>query len=168
MRGESKFSKMRKLIPITVALVLGAGIGLGSFEVWVHARTLPYCKVANNADSYHMRFVRVKARIHFGTGGVYIYEDCDPVEALAASVELEGDRAASGIGYVNELLVSGGESHVKVADAIIEGEFDAHASPGCWSPKFHIAARKIELISSVSDYVPPAIDGDGPALRVKH
>ena len=159
---------MRKLIPIIVALVIGASIGLGSSELWVRARTLPYCKVANNADSYHMRFVRVKARIHFGSGAMYVYEDCDPVEALAASVDLGANPLASGTGYVNELLLSGESSTVKVADAIIEGEFDAHASPGCWAPKFRIAAQKIELISSIRDYVPPASNGDGPALRVKH
>ena len=159
---------MRKLIPIIVALIIGASLGLGSSELWVRARTLPYCKVANNADSYHMRFVRVKARIHFGAGRMYIYEDCDPVEALAASVDLGVEPLASGTGYVNELLLSGESSSLKVADAVIEGEFDAEASPGCWAPKFRIAAQKIELISSISDYVPPASAGDGPPLRVKH
>ena len=158
---------MRKLIPLIVALVIGASIGLGSSEVWLRARTLPYCKVANNAESYHMRFVRVKAKIHFGTGGMYIYEECDPVEALAAGVEFGIYEPAVGIGYVNELLLSGGESRVKV-DAIIEGEFNAHASLGCWAPKFRIVAQKIQLISSVSDFVPPASDGEGPALRLKH
>jgi hypothetical protein len=158
---------MRKLILIVVALVLGTAVGLSSSELWRRARTLPYCKVANNADSYHKRLVRVKARIHFRAGGMYIYEDCDPVEALAASVDLEGGPMASGNRYVNELLLSG-ESQGKVADAIVEGEFDAYASTGCWAPKFRIAAQKIELTSSISDYVPPASDADGPALRVKH
>jgi hypothetical protein len=74
---------------------------------------------------------------------MYVHEDCDPVEALAASVELEGDQP--------ELLVSGAGRQTKVADAIIEGEFDAHASPGCWSPKYHVAARKIQLLSPVRD-----------------
>jgi hypothetical protein len=115
-----------------------------------------------------MRFVRVKAKIHFNTGRVYVYEDCDPVEALAASVDLANDQLVSGNSYMNELLLSGESSPVKVADAIIEGEFDAHASTGCWAPKFRIAAQKIELISSIRDYVPPASDGDGPSLRVKH
>ena len=159
---------MRKLIPLIVALLIGASVGLGSSELWVRARTLPYCKVANNADSYHMRFVRVKAKLHFATGGMYIYEDCDPLEALAASVDLGVDPLAAGTGYVNELLLSGESSTVKVADAVIEGEFDAHASPGCWAPKFRISAQKIELISSIRDYVPPASDGNDVPLRVKH
>lgn len=159
---------MRKLVPLIVALVIGASVGLGSSELWVRARTLPYCKVANNADSYHMRFVRVKAKLHFGKGGMYIYEDCDPLEALAASVNLGVDPLASGAGYVNDLLVSGESSTVKVADAVIEGEFDAHASTGCWAPKFRITAQKIELLSSIRDYVPPASDGNDVPLRVKH
>ena len=159
---------MRKLILIIVALVLGTAVGLSSSELWRRARTLPYCKVANNADSYHLRLVRVKARIYFRAGRMYVYEDCDPVEALAASVELKGGPMASGNRNVDELLLSGESSAGKVADAIVEGEFDAHASPGCWAPKFHIAAQKIELISSISDYVPPASDADGPVLRVKH
>ena len=159
---------MRKLIPLIVALVIGASIGLGSSEVWLRARTLPYCRVANNAESYHMRFVRVKAKIHFATGGMYIYEDCDPVEALAAGVEVGGNQPAAGIGYVNEMLLSSGESRLKVADAIVEGEFNAHASSGCWAPKFRIVAQKIQLTSTVGDFVPPASDGEGPTLRVKH
>ena len=101
---------MRKLIPVIVAVVIGTSIGLGSSEVWLRARTLPYCKVANNAESYHMRFVRVKAKIHFDAGGMYIYEDCDPVEALAAAVVFGGNQPAVGIAYVNELLLSGGGS----------------------------------------------------------
>jgi hypothetical protein len=160
--------RKRKLIFIMVALVFGAAVGLGSSKLWLRARTLPYCKVANNADSYHARFVRVQARIYFDAGGIYVYEDCDPVEALMASVVLDGDQTVSGIGYLNDLLVSGGEPKLKVADAILEGEFDAHASPGCWSPKFRLAARKIELISGVSDYVPPASDGEDAGRRVKH
>ena len=159
---------MRKLILIIVAIVIGTSVGLQSSAFWLRVRTLPYCRVANNAESYHMRFVRVKAKVHIGIGGMYIYEDCDPVEALVASVEFGGGRMASGNDYVNELLLSGESSSEKVADAIIEGKFDAHASPGCWAPKFRIAAQKIELTSSISDYVPPAGDGEGPALRVKH
>jgi hypothetical protein len=157
---------MRRLIPIIVGLILGVSIGLGSSELWLRARTLPYCKVARNAESYHTRFVRVRARLFFGTGGMSVYEDCDPVEALAAGVEFEGNQPAMGIGYVNELLLSGSEPRIKVADAIIEGEFDAHRSLGCWGTKFHIAARKIQLVSSVEDYVPPS--SDGPPQRLKH
>ena len=159
---------MRKLILIVVALIFGVAAGLGSSELWLRARVLPYCEVARNAEAYHMRFVRVKAKLHVGKFGTYIYEDCDPVEALAASVELEsGVRSTFGIGYVNESLVSA-PSQVKMADAIIEGEFDAHASPGCWAPKFRITASKVELTSPLEDFVPPMSNEDGPSLRLKH
>lgn len=159
---------MQKLIPIVVALIFGVGAGLGSSGLWLRSRVLPYCKVAKNADAYHMKFVRVKAKLHFGNFGTYIYEDCDPVEALAASIILEGgDQPTFGLGYVNEALVSGAPQ-IKTADAIVEGEFNAHATPGCWAPKFRIIATKIELTSPVQDYVPPARDGDGPSLRLKH
>ena len=159
---------MRKLIPLIVALVFGVGAGIGSSELLLRVRVLPYCKVAKNAESYHMRFVRVKAKVHFGDWGTYIYEDCDPVAALASSVVLAGeDRAAPGIGYVNELLLSG-PPRLKTADAIIEGEFDAHATRGCWAPKFRINATKIELASPVKDVeLQENEDGSG-GLRVKH
>ena len=157
---------MRKLILIIVALIFGTAVGLGSSELWLRARTLPYCTVAKNAESYHMRYVRVRARIFLGTDGMYVHEDCDPVEALAAAVELEGDHSATGIGYVDELLVSGTRPQVKVADAVIEGEFNAHFSPGCWGPKYHISARNIHLLSPVQNYEPPQTNEEG--LRVKH
>lgn len=144
---------MRKFISIVVALIIGVSAGLGSSAIWVRARLLPYCTVAKNADAYHMKFVRVKAKVHFGDSGTYIYEDCDPVEALAASIEFKsGDRPTLGMGYVNELLLSGGPQ-TKSADAIVEGEFDAHASPGCWAPKFRIIASNVELTSPIQDSV---------------
>lgn len=161
---------MRKSIPIVVALVFGVAAGLGSSELWVRARALPYCEVARNADAYHMRFVRVKAKLHFGKWGTYIYEDCDPVEALAASVALEdNDQPALGTGYVNELLLSGSPK-IMTADAIVEGEFNANATTGCWAPKFRIIASKVELTSPVQDFVPPASESEssGPPLRLKH
>ena len=157
---------MRKLILIVVAFIFGTAVGLGSSELWLRARTLPYCTVAKNGESYHMRYVRVRARIFFRTDGMYVYEDCDPVEALAATVELEGEQSATGIGYVDELLVSGTRPQIKVADAVIEGEFNAHASRGCWAPKYRISARKIHLISPIQNYEPPQTDDDG--TRLKH
>jgi len=149
---------MRKLIAIVVALTVGVGAGLGSSELWLRARVLPYCKVANNAEAYHMRFVRVKAKVHIHREGMSIYQDCDPVEALAAAVEFEGG---------NQPVLSD-SSQLKTADAIVEGEFDAHYSTGCWGPKFHIMATKVELTSPLVDFVPPVSEGDGPTLRLKH
>jgi len=104
-----------------------------------------------------MQNVRVKARVSFGTQGMYVYEDCDPVEALASAVEYEGDLPLRGIA----------DPPVRVADAIIEGEFNAHYTRGCWSPKFKIIARKIEVTSPVQSYVPLGIyNEDG--MRLKH
>jgi hypothetical protein len=144
------------------------GAGLGTSELWLRARVLPYCKVAKNPEAYHMRFVRVKAKLHFGNFGTYIYEDCDPDEALAASVFVEGgDQPTFGIGYVNEALVSGAPQ-IKTADAIVEGEFNAHATRGCWAPKFRIIASKVELTSPIQDWVPPASEGESTGLRTKH
>ncbi len=138
---------MRKLIALVVALSAGIGAGFGSSELWVRARVLPYCKVANNADSYHMRFVRVKAKVYVGSSGTYVFEHCEPVESLMASVVLEGsDQSTFGL--------PAGSTQTKTADAIVEGEFNAKATPGCWAPKFRIIASKVELVSPVKDFVP--------------
>lgn len=142
---------MRKLIALVAALSVGVGVGLGSSELRRRGRVLPYCKVATNAEAYHMRFVRVKAKVYFGSTGTYIYEHCDPVESLMSSIYLEGsDRRTFGLGE----SLGTDPSRTKTADAIIEGEFNAEASTGCWAPKFSINARNIELISPVEDLVP--------------
>ena len=52
-----------------------------------------YCEVARNAEQYHNRDLIVRARIIFDESGVYVYEDCDPTEALAASVVLAENPA---------------------------------------------------------------------------
>jgi len=51
---------------------------------------------------------------------------------------------------------------------IIEGEFNAHATPGCWAPKSRIIASKIQLISPVEDTSSPLGPDNGSSLRVKH
>jgi hypothetical protein len=158
-------SIMRKLTAIVFATVFGVSAGLGSWTAWVRVPTVPYCTVAKNPDWYHERVVRVRAKIFFRGEEISVSEDCDPVEALMAHVEFPnaGSRAGSLWG---PLVYDGGEPGLKTADAIIEGEFNGRYSSGCWGPKYHIAARNIELISAVKDYVPtPA---DGPVTRVKH
>ena len=141
---------MRKFILIVVALVFGVSAGLGSSKLWRRAPVLPYCEVARNADAYHMKFVRVKAKVQF-RGDMFIYEGCDPDEALGAWVEFEdGDRP----GYVNDLLLSD-PMQTKTADAIVEGVFDAKTSLGCYGPKFRIIARKVKLTSPIQDFIPP-------------
>ena len=107
---------------------------------------LPYCKVAKNEDAYHMRFVRVKAQVQFRHGDMFIHEDCDPVEALESWVQI--DDAAR----LDELLRSD-PFQEKTAYAIVEGEFDAKHSLGCYGPKFRIIASKIKLISPLQDVV---------------
>jgi hypothetical protein len=143
---------MRKLIALVAALVFGVGSGLGSSEFWSRTRVQPFCKVAKNADAYHMSFIRVKAKVHFGRNGMMIYEDCDPVEALAAWVEFK-DGPVLGPNrdpdYVNDYYLLSKLGQTKTADAIVEGKFDATASPGSWGPKFRIVASEVELISPV-------------------
>jgi|GEM_PF-2739957 len=125
-----------------------------------------YCEVARNAEQYHNRDLIVRARIIFDESGVYVYEDCHPTEALAASVVLAENHPPIGPEYVEKLLVEGQQTQLKTAEAIIEGRFDALASTGCWAPKFRIDAKKIKLISPVTDYSPPVVADEG--LRLKH
>jgi hypothetical protein len=133
---------------------------------WKIFGALPYCDVARNAEQYHDRDLVIKARLIFDGSGIYVYEDCDPTEALAASVVLAGNHPLIGREYVEKLLVSGEQTQLKTAEAIIEGRFDGEATTGCWAPKFRIDAKKIELISPVTDYSPPVIEDEG--LRLKH
>ena len=134
---------MRKFISIVVALIVGVSAGLGSSAIWVRARVLPYCTVANNADAYHLRFVRVKAKVDFRNDGATIYEDCDPDEALGAFIEFEeGAQPDESTG-----LIFSDSSPIKTVDAIVEGEFEANLSLGCYGPKFRIKASKFEVTS---------------------
>ena len=164
---------MKTILHRAGALVFAFTIGCGVFLMyqkcglsWLSQDPLSYCEVARNGDWYHDSNIRVHARVIFGSGGMYVFEDCDPVEALAATVELEGTDPTTGFNYVNEVLVSGNHEEVKTAEAIIEGRFNAKASTGCWRPKYNIKATKIELVSPVVDYRPQS--SDGPALRTKH
>ncbi len=154
---------MRKLIAIVFAAVFGLSAGLGSWTVWVRVPTVPYCTVASNPDWYHERVVRVRARLVFRGTEMSVYEDCDPVEAMMAHVEFANEGARAGSSWV---VYDGVDSTLKTADAIIEGEFNGRYSTGCWGPKYDIAARNIELISEVKDYVPRSTEG--PATRIKH
>jgi hypothetical protein len=133
---------------------------------WKTFGALPYCEVARNAEQYHDRDLFIKARVIFDGTHVYVYEDCDPTEALAASVVLAGNNDLAGPEYVEKLLVSGQQTGLKTAEALIEGRFDAKASTGCWIPQFRIDAEKIELISPVTDYRPAVVGNEG--LRLKH
>lgn len=128
---------------------------------------LPYCQVARNAEMYHDTEILVNARIFVDESGVYVYEDCDPVEALAAGVVINENSPSIGLEYVDKLLLSANNKpNRQTAQALIKGHFDAHASTGCWAPKFQIHAEKIELLSSLTEYKPPQTEG--PSTRLKH
>jgi len=109
---------------------------------------LPYCEVARNPEPYHGKVIRVSATVSIGSGGMYILEDCDPVEALASLVELEGSEGASSAqNYVDEMLTDQTEFQVKKMDAITVGRFNGQHSTGCWAPKYRIAATNIQKVS---------------------
>ena len=161
---------LRRLGIAVTAFALGCGIyflsGPARILYWKAFGPLSYCEVARNADRYHNTNVLVRARIIFDESGVYVYEDCDPVEALAASVVIDVNHPLIGPEYVEKLLVQGEQRNLKTADAVIEGVFDAEASRGCWAPKFRIEAKRIEIVSPVTDYTPAVVSEEG--LRLKH
>jgi hypothetical protein len=110
---------------------------------------LPYCEVARNPELHNGKVIRVRATLSFGSGGMYVIEDCDPVSALASLVELEGSEQAGpkARNYVDEMLTDQTEFQVKKIDTIIVGRFDGEFSTGCWLPKYRIAATSIEKVS---------------------
>lgn len=130
------------------------------------SETLPYCQVARNAERYHNNEILVNARIFVGESGTYVFEDCDEVEALAAGVVINENQPFTGPGYVDSLLLDDNKPNMKTAQALIKGRFDAHASTGCWAPKFRIHAEKVELLTSLTDYTPP--QNDDVPTRTKH
>ena len=85
---------------------------------------------------------------------------------MASLVETDGADYCDTRRYVQELLVRTEGSPLKKAETVIEGRFNAEFSTGCWGPKFHIAASKVELLTPVSDYTPPQVGEEG--LRIKH
>ena len=158
---------MRKAAFLVLAFLCALTAGVQSSNVWSRIQpAIPYCRVAKNAEWYHGRYIRVRSRLVFGTSGTYVFESCDPVEALASLVEMQAQPNSSAPGYVDEVLVTGEKPQVQTADAIIEGVFDAHSSTGCWAPKFHIQATNIQLMSEVRPYSLPDDSDDG--LRNKH
>lgn len=161
--GAETMSIRRLMLRLGVALAafaVGCGVFLLSqpfrgLSCRVSDPPLPYCEVARNADRYHNKNIRVRARIIFGSNGVYLFEHCDPVEALASSVVLGEDAKTDGIDYVQNLLVTDDKSHLRTGEALIEGHFNGKATTGCWAPKFSINAKRIELLSEITEYKPP-------------
>ena len=156
------------LAAVTFTLGYGVYFLASTFGPYVHPSfgALPYCQVARNAEWFHNREVLVNARVFVGESGIYVYEDCDPVEALAAGVEIDGNQPQIGLGYVNNLLLDDNKPNMQTAQALIRGRFDAYASTGCWAPKFRIYANKVEFLSSLTDYQPPQTEE--PSTRTKH
>ena len=155
----------RRVFRVAIA-VLGLVICLVAFRLGLSSRTIPYCNVARNGEWFDNTSIRVRATLILGSDGMYVFEDCDPVEALASLVEFEDTSTGSGRNYINEVLLTGDKAQVRKVDAIIEGRFDAKFSLGCWGPKYHIAATKIELMSAITDYNPGPV-GETP-LRIRH
>ena len=133
---------------------------------WRGSQTLPYCEVARNGEQYDNQIIRVRARLILSSDAMYIYEDCDPVEALMARVEMHGARVTDKGHYLDQLSEDDSDSSPKEFDALIEGRFNAKFSKGCYGPKYHIAATEVELLAPATNYVPPVYDEDG--MRLKH
>lgn len=157
---------MKRLIKLA-AMVIPLVLGLAWSFLRQSPTTLPYCEVARNAERYHNQLIRVKATLFLGSDSAFIYEDCDPVEALASlvdvssAIDLDPDSAA------NQLLVPAQHSlSLQKVDAIVEGRFNAEFSRGCYGPKYRIVASKVELLTPVSEATSPWFNDDG--LRLKH
>ena len=151
---------------------LGCGVYFFSTAVWINRlynlrslEPLPYCQVARNAEWYHNNEILVNARIYVDESGVYVFEDCDPEEALAAGVVVADAHPLIGPAYVEKLLLTG-DKPLKTAQALIRGRFDAYASTGCWAPKFQIHAEHIELLSALTDDT--TLPTEETPTRIKH
>lgn len=153
-----------------ITFTFGYGVYFFTQAVVIHNQrsleALPYCQVARNAEMYHNNEVLVNARIFVGESGTYVFEDCDAVEALAAGVVIDENQPLTGPGYVDNLLLDDNKPNMQTAQALIQGRFDAHASTGCWAPKFRIHAERVELLTSLTDYTPP--HNDEVPTRMKH
>lgn len=157
---------MRRII-LNIAVAAVTFASAASFtSILRKPSALPYCAIARNAESYNGKTIRTRATLIFGEGRMYVYEDCDPVSALASAVEFEGSPEKQLTrNYVEELLVEGSPERINKVEAIITGRFNGEYSRGCWGPAFHIAAVEIQLLSPVIAYQPQAADSTS---RIRH
>jgi hypothetical protein len=147
--------QMIKILLTLLIVIVGAGAAMSWFLPRQNSprepapEPLPYCEVARNPERYHGHVIRVKAVLSFGSGGMYVVEDCDPVSALASLVELEGSEGSGpkASNYVEEMLTDQTEFQIKKIETIIIGRFDGEYSTGCWLPTYRIAATSIDQIS---------------------
>ena len=156
---------MKRLALIVAVVIPVFAAGVVFKGMWQRFATLPYCEVARNAQHFHGKTIRTKATLIFGSDGMYVFEDCDPVSALASLVEFEGARSRITRTYTEEVLVSDSPDQIQKVDAVITGRFAAEFSPGCWAPAFRIAATEIEFVSPVTEFKPPASES---GLRTRH
>jgi hypothetical protein len=144
-----------KVIIAVMTFTIGAFAAMSWFFIKrnlvkeLSSHPLPYCEVARNPERYNGKIIRVRATLSFGSDGMYVVEDCDPISALSSLVELEGSegRSLKAGNYVNEMLTDQTEFQIKKIDTIIVGQFDGEYSRGCWAPKYRIAATNIEKVS---------------------
>jgi hypothetical protein len=157
---------MKRLALIVVVVIPAFASGVVFKGGWQRFTTLPYCEVARNAQHFHGKMIRAKSTLIFGSDGMYVFEDCDPVSALASLVEFEGARTSRITrSYTEEVLVSDSQDKIQKVDAVITGRFDAEFSRSCWAPAFRIAATEIEFVSPVTEFKPPASES---GLRTRH
>ena len=126
---------------------------------------LPYCQVARNPEIYDQREILVNARVSVSGAGIYVFEDCDSVDALAANVLIDENSPLTGPGSGYNLLLSNNKPKTQTAQALIKGRFHKQGM-SCWLPEFLITAEKIELLTPLTNYKPPQTKG--PSIRLKH
>ena len=74
-----------------------------------------------------------------------------------AGVEMN-DATITDKGHELDRFLDAPDSAHKKFNVIIEGRFDAKFSMGCFGPKYHIAATKVELLTPTTNYFPPLHD----------
>jgi len=150
---------MNRAMVKVMAALLTFIVGVAAAALWLVNRSspkvdttpapLPYCEVARNPGQYHGQVIRVRATLSFGSGGMYIVEDCDPVSSLSSLVEIDGsgDAFPKARNYVDEMLTDQTEVQIRKVNAIITGRFNGEFSNGCHLPAYHIAAQNIQVVS---------------------
>lgn len=120
----------------------GLGVDLGR-RVLEEPR--PYCTVAREAEKHHRKTVRIKGRLVIDSESLILFESCGPNQFLDTAVHFNGEIPSP----FRELITHQSASRFmwQQADVIVEGQFDADYTNGCYgTPKFRIIADKLELL----------------------
>jgi hypothetical protein len=148
----------RTMVKVTAA-ALTFMIGVAAAALWLVNRSSPkedttpaplaYCEVARNPGRFHGQVIRLRATLSFGSGGMYVVGECDPVSALSSLVEIVGSEGTfpKARNYVDEMLTDQTEVQIRKVDVIITGRFNGEFSTGCHLPAYHIAAQNIQVVS---------------------